>query len=90
MPVFDFECLACKKKFTELVFGEEKAACPFCHSAKNRKLINAFNAISQNTKCAWDDPSLPSKTAWENARQKPVSRSTSPKKVKRKKIKLRK
>ena len=68
MPVFDFECLVCKKKFTELVYGEEKAICPHCQSASSRKLISAFYTISQNTKCDWDDPSLPSKATWEKAK----------------------
>lgn len=90
MPVFDFECLVCQKKFTELIFGTEKAVCPKCHSDNNRKGISAFNTISQNTKCGWDDPSLPSKEKWQKARSTPVSKQAPVKKVKRKKLKLRK
>jgi putative FmdB family regulatory protein len=90
MPVFDFECLACKKIFTELIFGSEKAECPYCHSHNNRKQISAFHTISQNTKCDWDDPSLPSKEKWQKARSKPVPKQAPARKVKRKKLKRRK
>jgi len=73
MPVFDFECLACKKKFTELVSATEKVICPRCHSSRVRKLISAFHTISQDTKCNWDDPTLLSKADWQHAKNKKVN-----------------
>lgn len=90
MPVFDFECLSCHTQFSELVFGQEQVACPKCQAVNPRKLISAFHTLSLDTKCNWDDPTLPSKTSWEKARQKGLPKQAPVKKVKRKKLKLRK
>lgn len=41
MPMFEYQCDACKAEFEELVFGEpESVPCPKCGSTKTRKLIS--------------------------------------------------
>lgn len=45
MPIYEYECLECSKRFDELVSHySPKAAinCPGCHSAKVEKLMSAF------------------------------------------------
>jgi len=42
MPVFDYECLACQHKFTEIVDLRSKSnpKCPKCKSKKTKKIFN--------------------------------------------------
>ncbi len=39
MPLYDFECLDCRKKYTALVSWQdkEKAACPQCGSTRKKE-----------------------------------------------------
>ncbi|MBW1988638.1 MAG: zinc ribbon domain-containing protein [Deltaproteobacteria bacterium] len=43
MPIYEYECQDCGRRFEELArMGEEKApACPKCRSTKTRKLLSA-------------------------------------------------
>lgn len=40
MPLFEFYCQSCDKQFEELVFSDDKPACPFCSSTNTDKLIS--------------------------------------------------
>lgn len=40
MPLYEFECQSCRHTFEELVFGDEKVACPACHAGKLTRLIS--------------------------------------------------
>ena len=40
MPIYEYSCKACKLNFEELVYGDEKPACPACGSNKTGKLIS--------------------------------------------------
>lgn len=40
MPLYEFACPACDHTFEELVFGDEKVACPKCESPKIEKLLS--------------------------------------------------
>jgi putative FmdB family regulatory protein len=46
MPTYEYECQACKKKFTLIQnisqHGKTKVACPKCKSAKVKQSISAF------------------------------------------------
>ena len=42
MPLVEFECSACSRRFEDLVRGEEKPACPSCGARKLRRLLSAF------------------------------------------------
>lgn len=45
MPIFEYECSDCKKKFEELVNASDaKPECPACKSANTRKLLSVFAA----------------------------------------------
>ena len=43
MPLFEFECNACKHHFEELVLSSSKTVeeCPKCHEKDVRKLVSA-------------------------------------------------
>ena len=43
MPIFEYECKSCTKKFEELVFSSTAPViCPQCGSTETRKLISTF------------------------------------------------
>ena len=47
MPLFEFRCKKCGKKFEELVMSatkDEKLNCPHCGSTRVEKLISTFAA----------------------------------------------
>ena len=49
MPIFDFECTKCGKKFSKLVLSpsaEDGVTCKYCASADVRKLITGFSTVS--------------------------------------------
>ena len=43
MPLFEFECNACKHRFEELVLSSSKTVeeCPNCHEKDVKKLVSA-------------------------------------------------
>ncbi|MEA1933888.1 MAG: zinc ribbon domain-containing protein [Thermodesulfobacteriota bacterium] len=43
MPLFDFICQACGKKFETLVMGRDKPVCPECKSGDLKKLMSTFS-----------------------------------------------
>ena len=40
MPIYEYQCKACKEEFEELAFGEAAPPCPHCGSGKTRKLMS--------------------------------------------------
>jgi len=40
MPIYEYECTACKWEFEELVFGDDAPPCPHCGSGKTNKLMS--------------------------------------------------
>ncbi len=40
MPMYEYECQECEHVFEELVYGDERVACPQCQSQKLEKLIS--------------------------------------------------
>jgi putative FmdB family regulatory protein len=43
MPIYEFECESCGRRFEELVAaGAESAACPACGSSRSRRLMSGF------------------------------------------------
>lgn len=58
MPIFEYQCRDCGRKFEELVSSaDEPIACPSCHSANTLKLLSVFAAsvpsggTAMNTAC---------------------------------------
>jgi putative FmdB family regulatory protein len=42
MPLYEYTCRKCSKRFETLVFGKEKPSCPKCHGHDLEKLFSAF------------------------------------------------
>ena len=42
MPLFEFSCRNCSKRFEQLLFGKEKPSCPSCHGTDLQKLVSTF------------------------------------------------
>ncbi len=54
MPLFEFKCKKCEKKFEELVFSSRKepVECSHCGSKETEKLISTFCAGNGSSKSA--------------------------------------
>jgi len=47
MPIFEYICNDCNKKFEELVFRSDAAVnCPDCKSSRVQKLVSAFSSTA--------------------------------------------
>jgi putative FmdB family regulatory protein len=44
MPVYEYSCRTCSKRFEQLLFGREKPACPKCHGTDLERLMSRFAA----------------------------------------------
>ncbi len=42
MPIFEYLCKECDHQFEALVYGQQKAECPKCHSAKLAPQLSVF------------------------------------------------
>jgi putative FmdB family regulatory protein len=42
VPLFEYRCRECEKRFEEFVLGDAKPRCPKCRSAKLEKLLSVF------------------------------------------------
>jgi putative FmdB family regulatory protein len=42
MPLFEYSCRKCSRRFERLVFGAETPECPSCGSPDLEKLLSAF------------------------------------------------
>jgi putative FmdB family regulatory protein len=42
MPIFEYRCESCGHKFEAIVFGEQKAECPKCHTEKLEQQLSTF------------------------------------------------
>jgi len=60
MPIFEYECLDCQHKFSELIFSNEKVSCPKCKRNKVKKVFSGFHTISDDTKFETGAQDLPS------------------------------
>ncbi|MDR2696358.1 MAG: zinc ribbon domain-containing protein [Deltaproteobacteria bacterium] len=40
MPIYEYQCSACKEEFEELVSGDAAPPCPRCGSGKTCKLMS--------------------------------------------------
>lgn len=49
MPIYEYCCEQCEKKFETLIRGDEKAACPACGSDSVRRLLSACGFISKGS-----------------------------------------
>jgi putative FmdB family regulatory protein len=51
MPIFEYVCQECKKRFETLVYGSQKAKCPHCGSNKLDPQLSVF-AVSGKSSSA--------------------------------------
>jgi putative FmdB family regulatory protein len=42
MPLYEYVCRDCEKRFEEFVLGDAKPRCPECRSPRLRKLLSVF------------------------------------------------
>jgi putative FmdB family regulatory protein len=42
MPIFEYLCQACDHSFEALVYGDDRAECPRCHSQKLTPQLSVF------------------------------------------------
>jgi putative FmdB family regulatory protein len=52
MPLFEYRCRDCGKRFEEFVLGDARPKCPGCESRKLQKLLSAFAVGSGNGKAS--------------------------------------
>jgi putative FmdB family regulatory protein len=53
MPIFEYRCESCGHKFEAIVFGEQTAECPKCHTEKLEKQLSTF---AVNAKSSFASP----------------------------------
>jgi putative FmdB family regulatory protein len=46
MPLFEYRCRACERRFEEFVLGDARPRCPACASPKLEKLLSVFAVAS--------------------------------------------
>jgi putative FmdB family regulatory protein len=51
MPIFEYVCKSCNHPFEALVYGDQKAECPKCHSGKLTPQLSVF-AVSAKASSA--------------------------------------
>ncbi|MGH9366481.1 MAG: FmdB family zinc ribbon protein [Thermoanaerobaculia bacterium] len=49
MPLYEYACRGCGKRFEQFVSGEAKPACPECESRRVSKLLSVFAVGASGT-----------------------------------------
>lgn len=49
MPIYEYFCDHCDKKFEMLVFGKEQPSCPNCGKAEVKRCISACGFVSKGS-----------------------------------------
>ena len=52
MPLVEFECAACNRRFEDLVRGSEKSSCPDCGGKRLRRLLSTFGVGAEKAPSA--------------------------------------
>lgn len=56
MPVYEYACRKCGHEFEELVFGDEKPACPKCKAKAPEKKFSVFGTQGEESRAAETAP----------------------------------
>ena len=48
MPIFEYTCNSCDRRFEFLVTGSRTPACPDCGSERLKKELSAFTVVGQS------------------------------------------
>ncbi len=59
MPIFEYICKDCGKKFEAIVFGSNKAECPSCHSSKLEQQLSVFAVAGGEAKSSPSSDAAP-------------------------------
>lgn len=54
MPIFEYICKDCSRRFEALVYGGKKPACPHCKSARIEQQLSVF-AVAGSSKSGASD-----------------------------------
>jgi len=54
VPIFEYVCKDCSRRFEALVYGSKKAACPHCKSARIEQQLSVF-AVAGSSKSGASD-----------------------------------
>jgi len=46
MPIFEYRCKQCGKKFEAIVLGNKSAECPQCHGGELEQQLSTFSVHS--------------------------------------------
>lgn len=57
MPIYEYACSACGRKFEALVRTGTEPQCPDCHSTELDKLLSVFSTTAASAQAA---PAMPS------------------------------
>jgi len=60
MPIYEYFCKKCNKKFEALIMGDEKPECPECKSEDVEKLMSACGFVSKGASSGGEAPTLSS------------------------------
>ena len=52
MPIFEYRCESCGHKFEAILFGEQTAECPQCHTEKLEKQLSTFAVSTKSNSAA--------------------------------------
>ncbi|NOY70187.1 MAG: zinc ribbon domain-containing protein [Deltaproteobacteria bacterium] len=47
MPIYEYYCKSCEKKFEMLILGTEKPVCPECNTPEVKRLMSACGFLSR-------------------------------------------
>lgn len=49
MPIYEYTCKKCDKKFEMLVMGKDRPVCPDCGNVKVKRLLSACGFVSKGS-----------------------------------------
>jgi putative FmdB family regulatory protein len=60
MPLYEYVCKDCRKRFEALVYGSQAAQCPLCHGSNLDQQISVFSVGSAHSVAACTPEACPS------------------------------
>ena len=52
MPIYEYECRACRHQFEQLIIHSTTPECPLCHGHELERLVSLFGVDSDATRGA--------------------------------------